>query len=253
MNPSHLDRRATARSHYEELGRIGHALGSPARLRLIDLLRQGPRTVEALATQSQLSVANTSQHLQLLRSAHLVESQRQGQQVEYRLASDDVSRLFGSLRGLAEALLPAMDRIRGELDVLSDEARQELLGRIARREVTLIDVRPSEEFDAGHIDGALCVPLPALPDRLGELPRDRPVVACCRGPYCPMALEAVEQLRAAGFEATHLDLGPPDVERAPRRRRAALPRPRADATTRRSPVRNAAPRTPARPPGGPVR
>ncbi len=203
--------RGLAAAHYEELARVGKALATPARLRMLDLLRQGPRTVEALADAAGLSVANSSQHLQLLRAARLVLSERRGQHVEYRLASEDVSRLFVALRGVAESLLPEMERLRRALSVLSPAERAPLLSRVRRGEVTLLDVRPAEEYRAAHLPGARSIPLEQLRARLGDLPRDREVVAYCRGPYCPLALEAVEILAAAGFRARHLDLGVPDL------------------------------------------
>ena len=200
-----------ARAHYGELARIGKVLSSPVRLQLLDLLRQGSRNVESLAEAAGVSVANSSQHLQQMRSARLVAAERQGQRVEYRLADEGVSAVFGALRGLAEALLPEMDRLGRELAVQSPEVRAELLFRIRRGEVLLLDVRPVEEYRAGHLPGARCIPLPELPARLPEIPRDREVVAYCRGPYCHMAGEAVALLRAAGYRASHLDLGVPDL------------------------------------------
>lgn len=219
-----------ARAHYGELARIGKVLSSPVRLQLLDLLRQGSRNVESLAEAAGVSVANSSQHLQQMRSARLVAAERQGQRVEYRLADEGVSAVFGALRGLAEALLPEMDRLGRELAVQPPEVRAELLFRIRRGEVLLLDVRPVEEYRAGHLPGARCIPLPELPARLPEIPRDREVVAYCRGPYCHMAGEAVALLRAAGYRASHLDLGVPDL-RARRFPAAARPAPR----TRSSP------------------
>lgn len=200
-----------ALAHYGELARIGKALASPVRLQLLDLLRQGSRSVEALAQAAGVSVANSSQHLQQMRSARIVAAERRGQRVEYRLSAEGVSQVFGALRGLAEVLLPEMDRLRSELGVLAPEEREELLLRIRRGEVTLLDVRPPEEYRAGHLPGALSIPLPQLRSRLAEVPRDREVVAYCRGPYCPFATDAVTVLAAAGYRARHLDLGAPDL------------------------------------------
>ena len=202
-----------ALTHYGELARIGKVLASPVRLQLLDLLRQGPLNVEALAEAAGVSVANASQHLQQMRSARLVATERRGQQVEYRLADESVSFLFGALRELAEALLPELDRLRRELHALSPEEREELLSRIRRGEVTLLDVRPAHEYRAGHLPGARSIPLAELSSRLDELPRDREVVAYCRGPYCPLASEAVAVLAAAGYRARHLDLGVPELRR----------------------------------------
>ncbi len=217
--------RALARSHYGELARIGKALGSPTRLQLLDLLRQGARTVEALAEEAGISVANSSQHLQQMRSARLVTSERKGKNVEYRLADERVSAAFGTLRDLAELLLPEMHRLRRDLGVLGPGEREEILALVRGGAVTLLDVRPAAGFEAGHLPGARSVPLAELPGRLHEIPPDREVVAYCRGPYCTMASEAVALLRAAGFSARHLDLGVPDLSRA-RLRPPASPRPR---------------------------
>lgn len=206
--------RALARAHYGELARIGKALGSPIRLQLLDLLRQGARTVEALADEAGISVANSSQHLQQMRSARLVSAERKGKHVEYRLADESVSDAFGTLRDLAALLLPEMHELRRQLGVLDPAERRDILERVRTGAVTLLDVRPAEEFRAGHLPGARSVPLAELADRLGELPREREVVAYCRGPYCSMATEAAALLRAAGFTARHLDLGVPDLSRA---------------------------------------
>jgi rhodanese-related sulfurtransferase/DNA-binding transcriptional ArsR family regulator len=204
-------RRDAALAHYGELARLGKALASPVRLRIIDLLRQGPRRVEDLAAATGESVANSSRHLQQMRAARLVHADREGRHVRYRLAGERVSEAFGMLRGLAEALLPELDRLRRELGVLDPAEREPLLERIRRGEVTLLDVRPADEYRAGHLPGARSIPLEELPSRLGEIPRGREVVAYCRGPYCPMAAEAVDVLAAAGFRARHLDLGVPEL------------------------------------------
>ncbi|OGQ10860.1 MAG: hypothetical protein A2138_06450 [Deltaproteobacteria bacterium RBG_16_71_12] len=204
--------RGAALAHYDELARLGKALSSPIRLRLLDLLRQGPRSVEVLAGRAGVTVANASQHLQQLRAGRLVEADKRGQQVVYRLASRAVSSFFSELRALAEAQLPEMDRLRRELRVAGPAERAALLARVRAGAVTLLDVRPAEEFLAGHLRGALSVPLAELRARLPELPKGREVVAYCRGPYCHLALEAVRVLEDAGFRAQHLDLGPPDLE-----------------------------------------
>lgn len=211
MSKSPADARRASLAHYGELARLGKALASPVRLQLTDLLRQGPRAVEDLAAVSGLTVANTSRHLQQLRAARLVEADRDGRHVRYRLTDAGVSAAFAALRGLAEALLPEMDRLRRELQVLPPEERAAVLAELRAGRATLVDVRPAEEYRAGHLPGARSIPLPELPHRIGELPRRRPVVAYCRGPYCHMAVDAVELLRAAGFRARHLDLGVADV------------------------------------------
>jgi rhodanese-related sulfurtransferase len=196
---------------YEQFARLGKAVSAPKRLELLDLLCQGPRTVEALAEQAAISVANASQHLQILRAARLVDAEKKGLYVEYRLADDEVCRFFLALRGLAEARLAEIDHVtrdyfeaRGAMEAVESE---ELLRRVRNGEVTVLDVRPSEEFVAGHIPGALSIPLGELRARLKELPKGREVVAYCRGPYCVMAVEAVELLRAKGFNAHRMEHG----------------------------------------------
>jgi rhodanese-related sulfurtransferase/biotin operon repressor len=203
--------RTAALAHYEELARLGKAASSPIRLRLIDLLRQGPRSVEVLADEAGVSVANVSQHLQQLRSAHLVASEKQGQRIVYRLSSPEVGTFFTCLRRLGESLLPELDRLKDALQVQTEPERQQVLEKVAAGEATLLDVRPDEEWAAFHLPGAVHIPLGELPVRLDELPKDHEVIAYCRGPYCPMALAAVDMLRGAGFRAGHLDLGPADV------------------------------------------
>ena len=201
-------------SIYEQLGRIGKAVSSPRRLELLDLLAQGPRTVEVLAREAGLGMANTSQHLGALRAAELVTAERQGTFVTYRLASVEVADFFRALRQLAESRLAEIERLTRDFlearGVLEPVDRETLLGRVRRGEVTVLDVRPSEEYGAGHIPGALSVPLADLEQRLAELPRDREVVAYCRGPYCVLAVEAVRLLRAHGFRAVRLEDGVPD-------------------------------------------
>ena len=198
-------------SIYEQVARVGKAASAPKRLELLDLLCQGPRSVEALALQAGISLANASQHLQVLRGARLVEAEKKGLRVEYRLASEDVCQFFLTLRGLAESRLTEIDQVtreyfesRGAMEAVEGE---ELLRRVRDGEVTVLDVRPSEEYRAGHIPGALSVPVSELKARLRELPKDREIVAYCRGPYCVMALEAVQLLRAKGFEAHRMEQG----------------------------------------------
>jgi len=196
---------------YEQFARLGKAISAPKRLELLDLLCQGPRTVEALAEQAAISVANASQHLQILRAARLVDAEKKGLYVEYRLADDEVCRFFLTLRGLAETRLAEVDRVTGEYlearGAMEAVEGEELLRRVKNGEVTVLDVRPSEEYEAGHIPGALSIPLGELKARLKELPRVREVVAYCRGPYCVMAVEAVELLRTKGFKAHRMEQG----------------------------------------------
>lgn len=199
---------------YGELARLGKAVSAPKRLELLDLLCQGPRTVEALAEQAAMSVANTSKHLQVLRAARLVEAEKKGLHVEVRLADEQVARFFLALRGLAEARLAEIDRVtRAYFDERSDMeevASDELLRRVRLGEVTVLDVRPREEYRAGHIPGALSIPVAELRARLGELPKERAIVAYCRGPYCVMAASAVKLLRKKGFTAHRMEQGVAD-------------------------------------------
>ncbi|MFQ5890946.1 MAG: ArsR/SmtB family transcription factor [Gemmatimonadota bacterium] len=199
---------------YEQFARIGKAVASPRRLELLDLLCQGPRTVEVLASAVDQSVANTSQHLQVLRRARLVEAEREGVLVTYRLANEEVCEFYLSLRHLAEARLAEVERVTREFlekrGTMEPVDRDGLLERVRRGEVTVLDVRPPEEYRAGHIPGAISVPLRELDRRLADLPRDQEIVAYCRGPYCVLAIEAVALLREHGFEATRLEDGVPD-------------------------------------------
>ena len=199
---------------YEQLARIGKSLASGPRLELLDVLCQGPRGVEALATQVGQSVANTSHHLQVLRRARLVAAEKEGVHVTYRLADEQVCAFFLALRGLAESRLLEIGQVardfleaRGTMEPVDREA---LVERVRSGAVTVLDVRPVEEYQAGHIPGAVSVPLAQLAQRLAELPRDREIVAYCRGPYCVMAVEAVVALRAHGFRALRMDEGVPD-------------------------------------------
>ncbi|MGB5104654.1 MAG: metalloregulator ArsR/SmtB family transcription factor [Steroidobacteraceae bacterium] len=196
---------------FEQFARVGKAVAAPKRLELLDLLCQGPRTVEALAGQAALSVANASRHLQVLRGAGLVESEKRGLYVEYRLANTQVGRFYLALRDLAESRLAEIEKVtsaffeqRSGLEAVPGE---ELLRRVKRGEVTILDVRPAEEYRAGHIPGALSIPLAEIKSRLDDLPKGRDVVAYCRGPYCVMAVEAVEILRRKGIRAHRLEQG----------------------------------------------
>ena len=191
---------------YEQLSRIGKAVSAPKRLELLDLLGQGPRTVESLADQAAISMANASRHLQVLRAARLVTADKQGLYVEYRLADEEVGRFFVGLRQLATSRLAEIDLVtrafmerRGGLEAVHGE---ELIRRVRSGEVTILDVRPAEEYRAGHIPGAVSIPLADLRARLQELPRNREVIAYCRGPYCVMAVDAVTLLRRAGLHGT---------------------------------------------------
>jgi len=199
---------------YAQLARIGKSLASGPRLEILDILCQGPRSVEALAKQVGQSVANTSHHLQVLRRSRLVEAEKSGVRVTYRPAGDEVCRFFRALRELAESRLLEIEEVsrhffeeRGAMEPVD---REVLVQRVLSGEVTVLDVRPSEEYRAGHISGAVSVPLADLERRLSELPPDREIVAYCRGPYCVMSLDAVQTLRAKGFQAFRLKEGVPD-------------------------------------------
>lgn len=195
---------------YGELARLGKALGHPHRLELVDLLAQGPRTVERLAEGTARSVASTSQHLQTLAAARLVTRTRLGQHIEYALA-DGVAELAVVLRRAGRGLLAELDVHRARAlgawpDVRSVEA-EEVREQLARGEALLLDVRPRSEFEHGHISGARSVPLEELDVHIAGLPEGIRVVACCRGPWCTWADEAVERLIQAGFEARRLEGG----------------------------------------------
>jgi rhodanese-related sulfurtransferase len=199
---------------YEQIARVGQATASPSRLELLDLLSQGPRTVEALADETGRSAATTSHHLQVLRRARLVEAEKAGLYVTYRLADPHVGEFFLDLRRLAESRLVEVQHVtrqyleeRGALEAVDND---ELVRRVRAGEVTLIDVRPREEYIAAHLPGALSVPLAALGTRAGKLPKRRDIVAYCRGPYCVMALDAVDLLRRKGFRAHRLEHGVPE-------------------------------------------
>ena len=199
---------------YEQFARVGGALSSPARLELLDVLAQGERSVDVIAERASLSVANTSRHLQILREAGLVEARKQGLRVFYRLADPGVYSLLQALRSLAEQRLAEVDRIVaayiGGRDELEPVTRPELLERARSGRVTVLDVRPAEEFEAGHIPGAVSIPIDELEERLGELPKGREVVAYCRGPYCVWSHRAVAALRASGRRARRLVDGYPE-------------------------------------------
>jgi rhodanese-related sulfurtransferase len=199
---------------YEQFARIGKALASPHRLELLEVLAQCERTVEALAHETGLSVANASQHLQVLRAARLVETRREGTSIFYRLASESVSTLWLSLRTVGEAHLAEIDRVvetflqdRAQWQPITAEA---LLKELRSDQVILLDVRPAEEYQAGHLPQALSIPVAELEARLSEVPLDREIIAYCRGPYCVFADEAVEILRTRGYHARRLEQGVAD-------------------------------------------
>lgn len=196
---------------YPEFARVAQSLASAHRLEVIDLLAQSPRRVEAIAAATGMSVANVSQHLQVLKNARLVDSERKGTSVHYRLASREVLSLWLSLRDVAERRLPVISQLRRDFGLGDEDVpRHDLATLLATGDVVLIDVRPAPEFEHGHIPGAISAPLDALADHLDELPRDKRIVAYCRGAYCLSASDAVAMLRERGFDAVRLEGGWPE-------------------------------------------
>src|SRR2546429_2726876 len=196
---------------YEQVARLGKAVSSPNRLELLDLLCQRERSVEALADEAEISVANASQHLKVLRAARLVESRKDGLYVTYRIAGTAVGEFFRAMRMLAENQLAEVEQITQRFlkgrKGLTPVDREALVKRVHKGEVIVLDVRPSEEYRAGHIAGAISIPLKELERRLAELPRNQDIVAYCRGPYCVFSDQAVELLRHNGFKAVRLEDG----------------------------------------------
>lgn len=211
---------------FEAIALMGKAFASPRRLELLDLLAQASRNVDELARASGQSTANTSQHLQALHAAGMVTRAREGTSVRYAFAGDEALALWLALRNasvsqLAEVERAARDYLGDDVDAVG---RDELIARLRNGDVVLVDVRPSEEFDAGHIKGARSIPIDELEDRLAELPADREVVAYCRGPFCAYAHDAVRHLHASGRKARRLQDGWPEwqlAEKSTKRRRAA--------------------------------
>jgi rhodanese-related sulfurtransferase len=199
---------------YPQFARVAQALASDKRLELVDLLAQAPRHVDALAEETEMSVANVSQHLQVLRGARLVETTREGTKVVYRLADDSVLHLWLALRSVAESRLAEVGEIAREFMPGRKEANgvdhDELERLLATGEACVIDVRPRQEFEHGHLAGAVSIPLDDLPGRLDDLPRDRLIVTYCRGEYCLFADEAVQLLRERGFRVARLEGGWPE-------------------------------------------
>jgi rhodanese-related sulfurtransferase len=197
---------------FEAIALMGKAFSSPRRLELLDLLAQAPRSVEELAEASGQSVANTSQHLQGLHAAGMVTRSREGTRVRYALADEETLRLWLSLRDASVARLAEVERAAREYlgEDVETIGREELRARLASGEVVLIDVRPQEEFAAGHIEGARSIPIEELERRLEELPADREIVAYCRGPFCAYAHDAVHLLGRSGREARRLEDGWPE-------------------------------------------
>lgn len=199
---------------YHQFARIGRALASPARLEILDLLAQGEKTVEQLAERTRLQIKNASAHLRTLREARLVETRKDAPYVLYRLADDDVLRVLRSLQALGEARLAEVEQITrlylDDPEGLAPVGADQLRSRLEDGSVTVLDVRPVDEFRAGHLPGAISLPVEELERRLSEIPRERPVVAYCRGPYCVYAIDAVKVLRRHGYDARRMEGGLPD-------------------------------------------
>ncbi len=206
------------RTIFEHFAAVARTLGSAHRLELLELLAQRPRSVEELAGLSALTIANASQHLQRLRRAGMVEARRDGKRVVYRLADAEIIGLLGSLRRVTERNVAAVEKVLNsyfrERDNLEPVSRKELLRRMGDGLVTVIDTRPPEEFAAGHLPGAINLPLGEIERRLRELPRDQEIVAYCRGAYCVLSYEAVAELRKRGFKAARLEEGYPEWKAA---------------------------------------
>ena len=199
---------------FVQFARVGKALSNANRLALLEFVAQGARSVEQLAKVSGLSIANASQHLQELRQAGLVTARKEGLRVYYELSGDDVIELLDVVRRVAEDRIAEVQKlVRTYLttkDALEPIAAKELLGRVRKGLVTVLDVRPSEEYQAGHLPGAVNIPLAEIEGRLGKLPKNKEIVAYCRGPYCVLAFEAVKLLRERGFKARRLQAGLPE-------------------------------------------
>jgi rhodanese-related sulfurtransferase len=208
---------------FEAIALMGKAFASPRRLELLDLLAQAPRTVDELARTSEQSMANTSQHLQALHAAGMVTRTREGTSVRYALAGTEALTVWLALRDASVARLAEVER--AARDYLGDEVetinRTELIERLRRGDVVLVDVRPAEEFEAGHIEGARSIPIAELKERLAELPADREVVAYCRGPFCAYAHHAVRTLQSAGRTARRMEEGWPEWRLAELEEKAA--------------------------------
>jgi rhodanese-related sulfurtransferase/predicted transcriptional regulator len=199
---------------YEQLARVGAALASAGRLQLLEFLAQGERSVDALAAISGLSVANCSKHLQALRQAGLVVARKEGLRVYYSIAGDDVIALYSALQGVAEHRVAEVERLLrtwlAHRDELEPVTPAELIDRATKGLVTVLDVRPAEEYAAGHLPGAINIPFDRLESRLAMLSKRKEIVAYCRGPYCLMSFEAVAALRKRGLKARRLENGFPE-------------------------------------------
>ncbi len=199
---------------FEQFALVASAFAAPKRIEIIDLLAQGERSVESLAQVADLTHANASRHLQILKFAHLVQSRSQGKHVLYRLAAPTVLRGYKALQALAGDRLAEIERLVrdqfGDSDEIETVSSRQLLERMESGDVVVVDVRPKEEFDAGHIAGALSIPLAELPARLAEIPKTGSVVAYCRGPYCVLAPDAAKILSRFGYKAGRMAEGYPE-------------------------------------------
>ncbi len=203
---------------FEQFARIAHAFSSPKRLEIIDILAQGERDVDSLSRCANMTIANTSRHLQVLKNARLVESRKAGVQVFYRLAGAEVLHCYNQFQALAEKRSVEIREIVKvffeERDGLEPISKEKLYKRIQDKNVIVLDVRPSEEYKNDHIAGALSIPLPQLKARLKEIPQDREIVAYCRGLYCVLSAEAINILRTSGYQAKRLKEGLPEWKNA---------------------------------------
>ncbi|WP_067620550.1 ArsR/SmtB family transcription factor [Alicyclobacillus acidiphilus] len=208
---SNHDTRAWKDAIYSQFARIGKALSSPKRLEILELLSQGPKTVETLARETEMSVANVSQHLQILLQARMVCFEKHGTYAIYRLSSGTTTKLLLLLEDLGEEILAEVNQLREELtrnmEFPEPLSIEQLESRLQSGDITLIDVRPKEEYDFCHIPGAISIPITELEKRLSSLPRDKDIVAYCRGAYCVYAIQAIELLRMQGFQAFRLEEG----------------------------------------------
>jgi rhodanese-related sulfurtransferase/biotin operon repressor len=199
---------------YQAIGRVALALGSAGRLQILEFVAQGERSVDALAAMTGLSVANTSKHLQALRQAGLVSARKEGLRVYYAIAGDDVAALLSALRQVSEHRVAEVERLLrtwlSHRDEMEAVPAREALARAKKGLVVVLDVRPREEYEAGHLPGAVNIPILELEKRLRELPRRKEVIAYCRGPYCLMSYDAVSLLRKKGMKARRLEAGLPE-------------------------------------------
>ena len=209
---------AMKRELYQSIAKVAQALASGNRLQLLEFMAQGERSVDALAAMTGMTVANASQHLQALRRAGVVMARKEGQRVYYRVAGDDVVRLYQGLRVVAESRLAEVrqlvEEFLGDRAALEPVLADELLSRAKKGLVTVLDVRPREEYEAGHLPGAVNIPIDRLESELARLPKKREVVAYCRGPFCLMSFDAVAALRKRGWKARRLEEGFPEWKAA---------------------------------------